>query len=1095
MRQTRVRRMRRKFFFRSSPRHARTHVALMSSALLLSAFLMPASAWAQSPVTLSGYTLTAGQTAVTLTGQNFGSSPATVTIDGHNATVTSWNSQSITVSVPAQAGPGPIIVDTSSGLSSNAITFAGVSRGSYALASDGSVTAQGNVPFYGDLQTIGATAAGPAVQLVPTPGYAGYWILTHSGQVFAFGNAATFSQTMPSSDGQALAMAVTPSGSGAFVLTSSGTVFPMGNADNYGNIPANLSPVSIASSPSGLGYWILSAQGVVSAFGDAASYGSLPQATNTASPSYPNGTLLRQTGTSAVWLVENGTAQHIPSAAIFLGMGLEWSQIQTIPQMSGLSLGAPLVTPFPSGTLLRAAGQSAIYLVMQGVLRHIASWSVFTQMGFSAARVQQVSQISGSWPQGPALTTPVSYYPSGTLLRQTGTPSVYMVQNGTLEHVMSASVLLGMGYSWNQVQDVPSLPGMPAGAPLSSPARAFPTGTLLEVSGQPAIYLVQTGVLRHIPSAQVLENLGFTFSDVIKVSSLPGLPTGPAMDSSVLPANTTGNVQSPGTASPAIALTATQNGQGYWILQSDGTVTPFGDAQGFGEPSGAIQSTGLVVSFDQRGYDVLTNKGQALPFGDAPPLSVPTGTLSAVETPLPAPAAVPAPVQPAPSQPAPTLSSTGFLSMGYGFFVDNFPNGVDDSSYSDLLQHASDLSAINPAWFNLVQNPDGSWQITSWSTQGADAAPAINGLNNIQTVTAQAHKEGVAVLPSIGNYYDPASGPISSAADDSSLVSQIVSLVNQNGFDGITIDFENDGEGGMTLSSASQQYTNFIEQLGTALHSEGKLLMVAVYPSAYPNTVYNYTALSPYVNYINMMAYPEDNASTEPGPTAGYPWVASLVQAALSAGVPPQQIILGIAPYGHEWTVTNQGITGVGAVSNRAVQALLQQQGITPMWDPAQQELVFSAGPQAPLPPAGLSEQTEGTSVPAVANLQNLLNLTLLEYAIKNNQTPPAWLTTDGDYGPDTMSAVSTFQQDFQVQGATAGVYDTATANALQQVITQWNIGQNIYWDENSAATTARVQLAMQDQLGGVTAWRLPFETANYWSDLSNLGPVSHDLP
>lgn len=1098
MRQTRARRYRHSLFFRHHAAHrsAGPKLALISSAFLLAAF--PAAAFAQSPVTLSGYTLGQGDSTMTLSGQDFGSVAATVTVDGQNASVTSWSPSSITLDIPAGAGPGAIQVSTAQGLVSNTVPFSGISRGAYALSSNGTVTTSGNAPFYGDLSTVGASTSSPAVQLIPTPTYQGYWILTQSGQVYAFGNATSFSSQIPSSS-QAVAMAAMPSGQGAFVLTQNGTVYALGSAQVYGSATGP-SPVSIASTPNGLGYWIVTASGVVEAFGDAANYGSLPQSAvpQVSTSSYADGTLLQQAGTPAVWVVENGALHHIPDSAIMDGMGLSWSDIQQVSSLAGMSVGQPLVTPYPSGTLLQQTGQSAIYLVMNGVMRHVANGAVFSQMGLSYGSVVQVSQINPNWPQGPALTAPAAYYPSGTLLRAQNSPAVYMVSDGALEHILSGAVLSGMGYQWSQIRIVSNLPPLPYGPALASPARAYPTGTLVRQAEQPAVYLVQNGALRHILSPQALYALGFSFNQVVVAPSLQGMKMGAALDSTEVPAGSSSSPSGQVADPPAVVdFAATASGQGYWILQANGAVTAFGNAQTFGEPPSGTEAAKLVVSFDQKGYDVITEQGQVLTFGDGPSLSVPPAPVSVVDTPVSTAAASPSapttPVSPAPS--SPVVAPSGFLSMGYGFFVDNFPNGSSNSSYEDLLQHGTALSAINPAWFNLDQTPGGSWQITSWSTSGPDAAPAINGLNNVQTVTAQAHQEGVMVLPSIGNYYNPGSGPITTPAEDASLVQQIVSLVNQDGFDGITVDFENNGDGGLSLAQASAQYTTFIQQLGTALHAANKLLMIAVYPSSYPNTVYNYAALAPYVNYINMMTYPEDNASTWPGPTAGYPWVQSLVQSALADGVSPQQIILGVAPYGHEWTVTNQGVTGDSAVSNRAVQSLLQQQGITPLWDPVQQEIVFTAGPLAQLPPAGLSIQDDSKSLPQVANLQNLLNFTLLEYAIQNNQTPPALLPTDGYYGPLTTAAVTAFQQDFNVSGATPGNYDAATAQELQQLINQWNIGQNIYWDETSQSTSDRMQLALQNSLGGIAAWRLPFETNGYWTDLSQLTPIAHMQP
>jgi len=62
-------------------------------------------------------------TSVTIAGSNFGASAGTVTFNGTAATVSSWNSSSITVQVPANATSGPVVVTTSGGIASSGVTF------------------------------------------------------------------------------------------------------------------------------------------------------------------------------------------------------------------------------------------------------------------------------------------------------------------------------------------------------------------------------------------------------------------------------------------------------------------------------------------------------------------------------------------------------------------------------------------------------------------------------------------------------------------------------------------------------------------------------------------------------------------------------------------------------------------------------------------------------------------------------------------------------------------------------------------------------------------------------------------------------------
>lgn len=1049
----------------------RRTLALLSATALFGCWA-PATAFAQSPPLIQSLSVQSGNPpTLVITGNNFGSGGTgdSVTVDGSPASVVTWSNTQITVAIPENAGPGLVDVTTPDG-SSNVLTFSGIERGYYELSSTGTVTPVGNVKFYGDLSTLGITPSAPAVQLVTTSDGGGYWILLQNGTIYAFGDAPSISGP---TNITAISLAMLPSGQGGYLLAQNGTVYPLGNAPNFGSPPNGTAVSAIAVTPSGQGYWVLAQNGTVYSFGDAANFGNAqavaPSSVSTASttpanPTWPTGSVIRLSGSSAVFWVSGNTLYHIPNPAVFLGMGYTWSQIQVVSSVAGYTLGLPMVVPYPSGSLLKVVNQPAVYLVQNGVLHHIASASVFLGMGYTWNQIQTVPALQPNWPVGPDITSPFTYVPSGSLYRVASTAPVYVAFNGALHHILSASLFLAMGYQWSQIRVVSGLP-LPIGSNVTSPIAAYPSGTLLQAADTGSDYMVESGMLRPI-SSTMLQSLGLTGITPLSIPTAGGLPLGPAVGSTTLPAASDPPPSANVTANPAMALVPSADGQGYWILLQNGTVQAFGDAPNLGSPTASQMSgqtaTALVPTPDGGGYLVITNQGQVFSYGDAwANTNLPNSTVAVTMASLPA---------------------GTFLSMAYGDFNPYNPSG----SYQDLVQNGGEISVINPTWYYMEAGANNTWVMTG-------------GPSFVSQVTSQAHSENIQVWPMIGAYYDPANGPLTTAQDVSTLVNNIVNLVQQNNFDGITIDFENSSaylSEGMTEAEASQQYVNFVAQLGPALHAIGKKLMVDVYPAPYPYTIYNYSAIAPYVDYINIMDYPENSAyGGEAGPTSGFPYVQNAVQAALGAGLAPSQIILGVAPYGHEWTFTNQnGIQGQGDVSERAAAALLANTpSIVPVWDPVQKEEVFMAGPPAVAPTGTFSTANENTYSPQVANLQGLLNYILLRYAVTNNQSPPALLAQDGYFGPMTSSAVQLFQQDFNVQGATPGVYDQATQTALTAVINQWQIGQNQYWIDTARSFKDRLQYAIQEGLAGVAPWRLPFETPDYWTMLSQYATVTHN--
>ncbi len=435
------------------------------------------------------------------------------------------------------------------------------------------------------------------------------------------------------------------------------------------------------------------------------------------------------------------------------------------------------------------------------------------------------------------------------------------------------------------------------------------------------------------------------------------------------------------------------------------------------------------------------------------------------------------------------------ISVGWGYFYpQNFPGG-----YYDLTHHYADLTAIVPDWYYLNLNSSG--------TVGTPVLDTYPPASMIAQVSGQAASHHVMMWPSIGWAAPGNLDALRSAANVSAIVSGMTNLAVSNNYQGLTIDFEGMGSPSATTPTdptpAYQVFNNFVAALAASLHHVNKTLMVAVYPSAYPYTIYDYPALAASANYLNVMGYPEHNtgypsaSAPYPGPTAGFPWLQGLLSGDLSTGVNPHQLILGLAPYGHGWTYTSSGyICGQagypscqGYLSNFEAQNLIQANGITPTWDPWQKEEVFTAGPAAVAPPSGLSTSTPGPSN-AVRSLQSLLDYVLIRYAAANGQTEPPLMITDGYYGPVTESAVALFQQDFNVAttSGSVGVYNAATAAALSALISQWHIGATVYWTDTGRSTRDRVALSAADHLGGVAMWRLGFETENYWLGFESVG-------
>ena len=1036
---------------------------------------------AQGTPAITGYAVQSPSNApasVTILGTDFGTTAGSVTLNGQALSVTSWSDTAITAALPDNAAPGPLEVDAA-GVDSSPYTFRGWDRGYYAVTAQGKVTTYGYAQFYGDLPSSGITPASPIIQVVATPDGRGYWLLASSGQLYPFGDAGFSAGALPSGE-TAKQFVVLPSGAGGYLLTSTNQVVAVGQASVYGQAPSGTVVNSMAVDPAGTGYWLLTGGGQVLSFGSAAPW-SVPAPPTSPIPQPPtvaDGSFVRVQNTAPVYWYHQGTLYHVPNPTVFFALGGQWSQVQVLSELPVGPIGMPLDVPFPNGSVVRPSDSTTVYFVWHGVLRHIENPDVFTQMGLSWNQITTIPPLQTTWPVGAPITTATGLtWPTGMLVKSVNSPTVYMIDNGVLRWVDSPTVFYQMGFSFSQVADLSHLPPLPVGTPIYGPSDVpYATGTLVKVSGQAPIYYVQSGTLRWIPSLSIFDAMGLASSHVLNATSLAGLATGPNIDA----ISTSVSATPPWVAPYPVAIVPNVGGAGGWVVWSTGAIQADGGAPALPQPS--IAATTIVNSVaatpNARGLLLSTSQG-VVPVGTVQTWGLPpTGSLLAV-SPVAAPDEV---------------------SAGYGFFVANEPNGPNDSSYQDLVNYGSQLSLIQPAWFNpyLTNSSTGTWAVGSWSSA-----------TNIEQVVSQAHSEHVLVMPSIGQYYTPSTSPSSNdpmsvAANVPDFVKQIVSLTQQYNLDGITIDFENSGYGSMGQSAASQQYTSFIQQLGQALHAAGKRLIIAVYASPYPDSIYNDATLQNYVDWINVMTYPEHNSSTPPGPTAGLPWQQHWIGQIMGSGVAPGKILLGVAPYGHSWSLSpTAGVQAVYGTSqnhyystDRSIEAMVQQDGIHTYWDPYQAEMFFTTGSQASAPPAPsggtYSTSDAGSFSAPVQDIQELLNIVNDIHAIRHNVSLSQWpifLWADGYYGSYTQQAVDTFQS-FAGLPVT-GVYDSATATALQSYISKYGIGSTIWWDDTTQSTQARLNYSISTGLAGIDAWRLPFEAPTYFNVLANTSAVN----
>jgi spore germination protein YaaH len=255
----------------------------------------------------------------------------------------------------------------------------------------------------------------------------------------------------------------------------------------------------------------------------------------------------------------------------------------------------------------------------------------------------------------------------------------------------------------------------------------------------------------------------------------------------------------------------------------------------------------------------------------------------------------------------------------------------DAPSFQSLEKHWREIALLAPQCY---------WIRPSGQVMG-NVTPRVSEL---------AKRHHIPLMPLVFNSgfdRESATQLLRSAAARARLTANLSRLARQGQIIGIQIDLEN---------IAPEDRTNFsdlVREAARALHSEGKLLSVALPPKrillpATPGApvagtwaaAFDYRTIGRYADFVTVMAYDQHGREGPPGPIAGYDWVKQVVDYA-TRRIPAQKILLGIPLYGREWAVTRNQ-SSARTITLRDVGEILSENGVQVRWDAGRQSPWFT---------------------------------------------------------------------------------------------------------------------------------------------------------
>jgi hypothetical protein len=205
---------------------------------------------------------------------------------------------------------------------------------------------------------------------------------------------------------------------------------------------------------------------------------------------YPEGTLLQTPDSFKIYVIINQKKKWIPTPEVFETLGYEWGNITEINTATLNTI------PNYEDNLIRAINDYKVYLVVNGIKRHIPNPEIFLNYGFSWDDVVDVPQIT------------IDQYTRAHLVRESRQEAIYYLRfDGVKKHIRNSEIFTSYNNSWDDVQVISKME-----------IDSYPESNLIQLQGDNRIYLIENNAKRHISSANVFNKYGYNWEHVVIVN-------------------------------------------------------------------------------------------------------------------------------------------------------------------------------------------------------------------------------------------------------------------------------------------------------------------------------------------------------------------------------------------------------------------------------------------------------------------------------------------------------------------------------------------------------------------------------------------------
>jgi peptidoglycan-N-acetylglucosamine deacetylase len=222
--------------------------------------------------------------------------------------------------------------------------------------------------------------------------------------------------------------------------------------------------------------------------------------------------------------------------------------------------------------------------------------------------------------------------------------------------------------------------------------------------------------------------------------------------------------------------------------------------------------------------------------------------------------------------------------VSVGFYVN-----WDDSSYASLAKNIHQLDWLIPEWLHL--------------SAGAESLKYDIDAKVIKL--AKSKNPTLKILPLINNFDQEEWSSkalthwIGSAESRTLLINKLTDFVQKNGFDGLTIDFEN------VPKTSQGDLLAFMAELHKVFAAHSWRVLQSV---PFDDSDWNLPRYAQVTDDLILMAYDQHYASGKAGPIAAQEWFDNTLDQQMSK-LDPTHTIIALGSYGYDWKTDKQGHT------------------------------------------------------------------------------------------------------------------------------------------------------------------------------------------